>query len=225
MRAPTTTTLREAAHALVAGMKDGRVRTRSGDLYKPSVIRGYESVLALRVLNDLGALRLSEIHRADLQALADGLLAKGLDPSTIRNTLMPLRVIYRRAVEDGVVAVNPTEKLRLPGVRGRRDRIASPTEAATLLANLLDGDRRRRRDPRRAFLGRQGRCGRAEEQRRHTPGPDRVGAARLSDRAQAPVRSKRGPCLRPLAGAAVQSLLHRPAGRSRLAPRAGEASR
>jgi integrase len=141
MRAPTTTTLREAADALVAGMKDGRVRTRSGDAYKPSAIRGYESVLALRVLKDLGALKLSEIHRADVQALADGLLADGLDPSTIRNTLMPLRVIYRRAVEDGVVALNPTEKLRLPAVRGRRDRIASPAEAATLLAALPDGDR------------------------------------------------------------------------------------
>jgi integrase len=141
MRAPTATTLKQAADGLIEGMKDGRVRTRSGDPYKPSARRGYQAALNLRVLPDLGALKLSEIHRADVQALADGLLAEGLDPSTIRNTLMPLRVIYRRAVEDGVVAVNPTEKLRLPAVRGRRDRIASPAEAATLLATLPDGDR------------------------------------------------------------------------------------
>jgi integrase len=83
---------------------------------------------------------LSEIHRADVQAFADRLLAEDLDPSTIRNILMPLRVIYRRALEDGLVAVNPTEKLRLPAVRGTRDRIASPSEASTLLAALPVGD-------------------------------------------------------------------------------------
>jgi hypothetical protein len=38
--------------------------------------------------------------------------------------LMPLRVIVRRAIQDGELAVNPTEHLRLPAVRGRRDRIA-----------------------------------------------------------------------------------------------------
>ena len=62
--------------------------------------------------------------------------AEGRDASTIRNAIMPLRVIYRRAVEDGDVAVNPCEKLRLPAVRGRRDRIASPEEAAKLIEAL-----------------------------------------------------------------------------------------
>jgi integrase len=42
---------------------------------------------------------------------------------------MPLRVIFRRAVEDGDLAVNPCMHLRLPAVRGRRERIASPDEA------------------------------------------------------------------------------------------------
>jgi hypothetical protein len=45
-------------------------------------------------------------------ARAGDLLAEGRDPSTIRNALMPLRVIFRRAVEDGDVAVNPCTHLR-----------------------------------------------------------------------------------------------------------------
>jgi integrase len=53
---------------------------------------------------------------------------------------MPLRVIYRRALEDGDVAINPCLGLRLPAVRGRRDRIATPTEAATLLGVLAPRD-------------------------------------------------------------------------------------
>src|SRR5439155_20986963 len=64
----------------------------------------------------------------------------GHEPSTIRNTLLPVRAIFRRALTRGEVAINPTSGLELPAVRGRHDRIASPEEAATLLA-ALDGDR------------------------------------------------------------------------------------
>jgi integrase len=54
---------------------------------------------------------------------------------------MPLRVIYRRALARGEVAVNPCTGLELPAVRGRRDRIASPAEAAALIEALPESDR------------------------------------------------------------------------------------
>jgi integrase len=78
---------------------------------------------------------------ADLQDLADRLLAEGLDASTIRNAFLPVRALFRRAVARGEVAVNPTAGLELPAVRGRRERIASPVEAEQLLAALPDGER------------------------------------------------------------------------------------
>jgi integrase len=134
MRAPSQVTLREAATAWLQGAKAGLIRNRSGDAYKPSVLRSYEAALEARILPELGARRLSEISRVDVQDLADRLIAEGLTASTIRNTLMPLRVIFRRAVSRGEVAVNPTTGLELPAVRGRRDRIASPEEAAQLIA-------------------------------------------------------------------------------------------
>lgn len=141
MKAPTQTRLRDAAEAWLAGVKDGTIRTRSGDDYKPSVVRGYESALRKEILPQLGGARLSDIRRPDLQDLADRMLASGLDPSTVRNHLMPLRAIYRRAVTRGEVAVNPTAGLELAAVRGKRDRIASPVEALTLLSALPEGDR------------------------------------------------------------------------------------
>jgi integrase len=76
-----------------------------------------------------------------VQDLADRLLRRGEEASTIRNTLMPLRAIFRRAVARGDVAVNPTTGLELPAVRGRRDRIVSPERAAKLLDALPEGDR------------------------------------------------------------------------------------
>lgn len=141
LRAPAHTSVREAAEELVAGMKSGRVRTRSGDLYKPSAIRSYEAALRDHVVPHLGPTSLGDVQRRDVQRIADDLLSQGRDPSTIRNALTPLRVIFRRAVEDGDLAVNPCSHLRLPAVRGRRERIASPEEAEQLLAVLPERDR------------------------------------------------------------------------------------
>jgi integrase len=141
LKAPTSTTLREAAEAWLAGARDGSIRNRSGDTFKPSVLRGYEAALRSRILPELGGARLGSITRPDLQDLADQLLGEGLDPSTIRNVFMPLRAIYRRGLARAEVAVNPTSGLQLPAPRGRRDRIASPEEAARLLAALSERDR------------------------------------------------------------------------------------
>jgi integrase len=134
-------TVREAGEALVAGMRAGSVRNRSGRPFKPSVVEGYEASLVQWVYADLGARRLGDVRRQHVQALADRLVAEGKQPSTVRNVLMPLRVVFRRAIRDGVVSVNPTSGLDLPAGGGRRDRFATPAEAAALLAALDAGDR------------------------------------------------------------------------------------
>lgn len=141
LREPSRATIREAGEALIEGMRSGTVRTRSGDRYKPSAIRGYEAALTKRIYPTLGGARIGDVARRDVQRLADEILAEGRDPSTVRNALMPLRVLYRRAIEDGDVLVNPTERLRLAAVRGKRDRIATPAEAAELIAALPARDR------------------------------------------------------------------------------------
>jgi integrase len=141
LRTPSRVTLREAASDWLKGAEDGLIRTRSGDEYKPSALRSYRASLEQRVLPELGSVRLSVLSRVDVQDYADRLLGEGFDPSTIRNTLMPLRAIYRRALARGEATLNPTTGLELPAVRGRRDRIASPAEAAALIAALPERDR------------------------------------------------------------------------------------
>jgi integrase len=165
MRAPTPLTLREAAERWLKLAKAGIVRNRSGDEYKPSVLRGYEELLELRLLPELGSARLSELARPDLQLLVGEWQAtrrhrrrcasrRGapcncepsvLSPSSIRNALMPLRAIYRDlellGVPAGAVPINPTTGLRLPAVRGRRVRIVSPADAERFLERLASADR------------------------------------------------------------------------------------
>jgi integrase len=141
MRAPTKVTLREAADAWLEGARDGTIRNRRGDRFKPSTLRAYGQSLRDHVVLDLGAARLSEIRRVDMQDLADRMLARGLDPSTVRNAIAPVRCIFRRAVSRGEVAVNPCAGVELPAPQGTRDRIASPGEAQKLLAALPKEDR------------------------------------------------------------------------------------
>jgi integrase len=136
LKAEPTRKVRDAADALLAGMRAGSIRTRSGDAYKPSAIRSYDAALSLYVLPHFGALRLSRLRRWDVQAFADRLVADGKSPSTVRNALLPLRVIYLRAIRDGEVTVNPCSGVDMPAVRGKRTEIPTPQEAITLIAAL-----------------------------------------------------------------------------------------
>jgi integrase len=116
------------------------VLNRSGDRYKPSVVRGYEQALRTYVLPDLGAVQLGALERRDVQALAERIARSGKSPSTVRNALLSLRAICRRALARGEIHDNPTRGLELPAVRGRRDRIAEPREVAALLSALEPRD-------------------------------------------------------------------------------------
>ena len=140
LQASSRTSLAKAAEEWLEAAQVGVVRTRSGDPYKPSALRSYRQVLQACVLPRLGRQKLTAITSRSLQDLVDQLARDGLAPSTIRNTLLPLRAIYRRALNRGEVAINPTLKLTLPAVRGRRDRVAHPEEATRLINALQSGD-------------------------------------------------------------------------------------
>jgi integrase len=127
------TVLREFAEAWLAGAGDGSVRNRSGDRYKPSTVRGYEQALREYVLPEIGAAKLQELRRLDVQRLADDLSGLDVSAATVRNALLPLRAICRRALSRGDIQVNPTTGIEIPAVRSRRTRFATPEEAQLLV--------------------------------------------------------------------------------------------
>jgi integrase len=141
LSAPSRTTVAEAAAEWLSAAKAEVIRTRSGSPYKPSALRAYEQALQTKVVPELGHLRLSAVTRPAVQDLVDRLVASGLKPSTVRNAILPLRAIYRRAITRTEVLVNPTLGLALPASRERRDRIARPAEARALLEVLPPEDR------------------------------------------------------------------------------------
>ncbi|MGH2857537.1 MAG: tyrosine-type recombinase/integrase [Solirubrobacteraceae bacterium] len=125
--------LREFAEAWLSGAKDGSIRNRSGDRYKPSSIRGYEQALREYILRDFGAAKLNDLRRQDVQRLVDELVKRDISSATVRNALLPLRAICRRALSRGDVQLNPTAGIEIPAVRGRRTRFAAPFEAHLLI--------------------------------------------------------------------------------------------
>jgi integrase len=134
-------TLKRAASDLLEAMEKGTALTRSGRAYKPATVRAYRESLALHVLPALEARRLHEIRQTDLQSLVDQMLAAGAGASTVRNALLPMRVIYRRARQLGRRLQDPCQYVHVPAQRGRRERIATPAEARRLLDALSEADR------------------------------------------------------------------------------------
>ena len=128
--------LDQSAHDWLEAARAGIVRSRSGEPYKPSAIRGYEQNLDKRVLPALGHERLREITLPQLQRYVDRLAADGLAAATITTTITPLRAIYRRARQLGEVQANPTSGISVPAINRRQTRFATAEQIEAMLGEL-----------------------------------------------------------------------------------------
>ncbi len=138
---PASPKLADVADEWLAMVRRGTVRNRSGREFKPGTVRNYAQVLRDYIKPELGDIRIAELTRAHVQNLVDELVDTDLSASAVRNALMPLRGICRRALIRGELVANPTHGLELPAVTGKRDRVASAAEAAALLSLLPVADR------------------------------------------------------------------------------------
>jgi len=138
-----TRTLAVARREFVDGMKAGTMRPKNRGRYKPNTSRSYERALVNHIeRSPLGRLKVADVRRADVQALADELLASGLAPGTVSNVLNPIQALYRRLIDRDLIAHNPATRVDLPAQGSTRPkRIASAAKAARLIAPLRDEER------------------------------------------------------------------------------------
>jgi hypothetical protein len=81
-------------------MSGGTVRPKNRARYKPNTIRSYERAVRNYITPaQLGAVRVTDIRRADVQDLADQPLAEDLAAAMVSNILNPLQAFYRRAID------------------------------------------------------------------------------------------------------------------------------
>ncbi|MGI8513499.1 MAG: site-specific integrase [Solirubrobacteraceae bacterium] len=134
-------TLRDAAATFLAGIESGAIYNCKGAAYKPSVQRDYRRDLDKRIVPLIGGSRLNELTLPDIQRVADRLATDGLAPASVRNSIMALRALYAWALPRGFAHGNPCVGLRLASAEKGRDRIASASECALLIAALPPRDR------------------------------------------------------------------------------------
>lgn len=135
-RATGPLSLEVAAKDWMQRAEAGTTRNRSGEVYKPSVLRGYEQKLRLHIYPALGHVQLADVRISQVQKLVDDLVASGASASSVRNTINPLRAVYKDAIRRELVRSSPCDAVALPSGEQARDRIASVTEALQLLEVL-----------------------------------------------------------------------------------------
>ena len=135
------TTILEATAELLDRLERGIELTRKGKRYKPATVRGCEQSLRIHILPVLGRKRVTEVERHHVQDVVDAMIADGFSGSTIRNAILPLRIIYGRALARTRVAHNPARELSLPAVDTEIRRVATATEVALLLSAVPERDR------------------------------------------------------------------------------------
>jgi integrase len=139
-----TPTVAQAMLEMLDGMEAGTIRARTGHEYKPSAIRGYRFTYETHIAPTvLSGLPIDAVQRRHVQALVDAMMRQKPQPSpaTIRQALVPLQALYRRAITRQWVESSPVSHLELPAARGGRKRAVTPAQAAALVAACPARDR------------------------------------------------------------------------------------
>ena len=126
------------ALAFIEDLEANRVLNRKSEPYKASVIRSYVRLLRGTVIPEFGHLRMDELTGRVIERRAAVWAKEGVSGSTIRNRLMPLRVMYAEAVRNREISASPFDHIRLPKINGPRKRYVSWEEGEQLLAVLPD---------------------------------------------------------------------------------------
>lgn len=108
---PSKMTLRQYVEGTWLPSLPGR-RTRTGSAMKPSTVRHYKRMADYYIVPDLGGVLLRDLNTADVQGLYTALRERGLSDSTVHHVHVALGKLLGDAVEDGLMARNPVQRLR-----------------------------------------------------------------------------------------------------------------
>lgn len=99
---------------------------------RPTTRANYVSALDRRILKRWGAVRLIDVKVTAVEKWRDE-LASTVGPSTVRNCLQVLGMVFKFAERDDLIARNPVALVRKPAVRSRRKDALTPDQVGQLL--------------------------------------------------------------------------------------------
>ncbi len=135
---PTGDSLRlaEARERFICAAREGRALNKRGHRYKPRAIDDMDECLRVHVEPVLGAKRLSDVRRGQVQAIVDT-LAPRLSGSRVRSVVHAVRSLYRWAQDRDLAGHDPAALVRLPAMAATPiERVASPAEFFQLISVL-----------------------------------------------------------------------------------------
>ena len=109
-------TVAAAIEEFIEAAEEGRALNRSGRRYRPSALRDLTGILRVHVAPALGDRVVTEVRRADIQALVDSLAQQRLSESRIRSVISALRALYGHAIDQHYAEYNPADTLTMPSV-------------------------------------------------------------------------------------------------------------
>jgi integrase len=139
---PASSTMRvaKAIEAFLAAIEAGSALNKHGRAYKPSAVRDLRGALELHVEPALGARRLADVRRGDIQRLVDTLTPEK-SGSRVRTVVNAVRSLYAWAQDRELVDHDPGARVRLPAMNAApRDRVATVAEMNVLLDALKSAD-------------------------------------------------------------------------------------
>jgi site-specific recombinase XerC len=128
----------ETIDEFLEAVDDGSARDRYGRPFTREAALELHWYLGGHVAEALGAMRLSRVHRRDVEALVDELGDAGLSRDRLRPLTKAVRALYDYARERGLAQHNPAERVALPDedeteqpVAAYASRVASPPRTTT----------------------------------------------------------------------------------------------
>lgn len=104
--------------------------------WKPGTIGDHEQSLRLHVLPQIGHIQLQKINRDAIQGMVNAWIDDGCASSSIRKYLQPVRGALITAWEDGKIAKNPMQGVKLPKLKKEEISFFTRQEAARYTACL-----------------------------------------------------------------------------------------
>jgi integrase len=87
------------------------------------------------IVPEIGGVRLSDLHRRDINRVVDPILARG-KPTEASHAFEDMRAMLRWALARGDIDRNPADGMKKPATAGARDRVLADDEVRTLWDDL-----------------------------------------------------------------------------------------
>jgi len=130
-----TPTIEALAGEIFESAEAASLTSRSRKPFKPSTLRNYRINFDRYLRQEFGRLRIADLRRGDVNRFIVS-ISQGRSPSTVRNILMPLRLIVRYSLDMEHISADPLTNIVLPAPQENPREVVALEDARALIDAL-----------------------------------------------------------------------------------------